>query len=57
MTGRSTTFDNYSRALSAEDYELLAQNEILGLKPRSPRKSRPTSEQELDQKRDHQSLL
>jgi hypothetical protein len=34
----------------------LAQEEILGLKPRSPREPRPDSQQQLGQKRGHRSL-
>jgi NtrC-family two-component system response regulator AlgB len=35
----------------------LAQDEVLGLKPRSPREPRPDSKQQLNQKRDHRPLL
>jgi hypothetical protein len=42
--------------LAPQNYQLLAQDEILGLKPRSPREPRPDSEQQLGQKRDHRPL-
>jgi hypothetical protein len=35
----------------------LAQDEILGLKPRSPREPRPHSKQQFGQKRNHRPLL
>jgi hypothetical protein len=37
-------------------YQLLAQDEILGLKPRSSREPRPDSKQQQGQKRDHRPL-
>ena len=39
-----------------QNYQLLAQDEILGLKPRSLGEPRPDSKQKLDQKRDHRPL-
>src|ERR1700730_6499149 len=44
------------RGLAPKNYQLLAQEEILGLKPRSPRKRRAESKQQLAQKRDHRPL-
>ncbi len=44
------------RGFAPQNYQLLAQDEILGLKPRSPSEPRPDSEQELGQKRDHRPL-
>lgn len=43
--------------LAAQRYELLAQDEVLGLKPRSPREPRPDSKQQLNQRRDHRPLV
>jgi hypothetical protein len=45
------------RGLAPWHNQLLAQDEILGLKPRSPREPRPYSKQQLDQKLDHRTLL
>jgi hypothetical protein len=44
------------RGIAPQNYQLLAQDEIFGLKPRSPREPRPDSEQQLGQKRDHRPL-
>jgi hypothetical protein len=38
-----------------KNYQLLAQEEILGLKPCSPREPRPDSKQQLGQKRSKRS--
>ncbi len=37
------------RGLAPKNYQLLAQDEILGIKPHSPREPRPDSKQQLDQ--------
>jgi hypothetical protein len=44
------------RELAPWNFQLLAQDQILGLKPRSLRKSPPDSKQQLGQKRDHRPL-
>ena len=43
--------------LRRRHYQLLAQEEILGLKPRSSREPRPDSKQQLGQKRDHRRFI
>ena len=43
---------NSRRGVAPQNYQLLAQDEILGLKPRSLGEPRPDSKQKLDQKRD-----
>ena len=44
------------RGPAPKKYQLLAQEEILGLKPRTPRELRPDSKQQLGEKRDHRPL-
>ena len=44
------------RGLTPKDHQLLAQNEILGLKSRSPCESRLDSKQQSSQKCDHRPL-
>src|SRR5271167_4203530 len=45
------------RGSAPQHWQLLAQDEILGLKPRSPREPRPDSNQQPDQKREHSAAL
>ena len=42
--------------LASQNRELLAREEIFGLKPRAPREPRPDGKQQLGQKRDHRPL-
>jgi hypothetical protein len=44
------------RGLTPKNHQLLAQDEILGLKQRSPGEPRPDSKQQLGQKCDHRPL-
>ena len=53
---RSMFQSHARRGLAPKNYQLLAQEEIFGLKPRSPRKRRAESNQQLGQKRDHRPL-
>src|ERR1700680_5051428 len=55
-TGQARFSSNRCLTMNRRAYSALAEEEILGLKPRTPRGPRLDSKQQLSQKRDHRPL-